>query len=100
MREKSLSGCEQRLMPHGKNDREGASKGLRESTARGNGIPQIVSFAYIIEDCLAARPDPTLFNESLKSLQVSLDSQRHYSQCISDRLDGTLRVILDLQSDR
>ncbi len=42
MREKSLSGCEQRLMPHGKNDREGASKRSRGSTAKESGIPQML----------------------------------------------------------
>lgn len=48
----------------------------------------------IIEDCIATRRVPTLFDEFLKSLQISLDSLRHHSHCISCIFGKTLRVIL------
>ena len=48
----------------------------------------------IVEDCLAARWMPTLFDEFLKSLQISLDPQGHHFQCISYMFGGTLKVIL------
>jgi hypothetical protein len=75
----------------GKNDREEASEKVAQLDHEGEWYPSdhfVLLHGEIIEDCLAARPDPTLFNGSLKSLQVSLDTQRHYSQCISDRLDA------------
>ena len=53
----------------------------------------------IIEDCLATWLDPTLFNEFLKSFQISLDARRHHFQCLFYMFDDTLRGILYLQHD-
>jgi hypothetical protein len=53
----------------------------------------------IIEDCVATRRAPTLFDECFKSLQISLNAQRHHAQCIFCMFGETLRVILQLQHD-
>ena len=36
----------------------------------------------IVEDGVATRRAPTLFDECFKSLQISLDALRHHFQCL------------------